>query len=225
MTNGDRPRGFASPPCFLHEIEGYDEGDVDDVQQRIDVARWRKAKRERLLAERAAIPAAQRRASSERIVAQLSELLHPLKDVTVSAYWPFRAEPEIRPFLGHVVAEGGRTALPVVVKPRQPLSFRLWQKGDPLQLGVWKIPIPLDAAPVVAPDIVIAPVVGFDPECYRLGYGGGFFDRTLASMEHRPRVIGIGYGCAAIPTIFPQTHDIPMDFIVTESGLTSPVAA
>lgn len=70
--------------------------------------------------------------------------------------------------------------------------------------------------------MVIAPVVGFDPICYRLGYGGGLFDRTLAAMPERPRVFGVGYKQAAIPTIYPQPHDIPMDIVVTEDGIAAP---
>ena len=74
------------------------------------------------------------------------------------------------------------------------------------------------------PDIVISPVVGYDPACYRLGYGGGFFDRTLAALPARPRVIGIGYSSARLATIHPQPHDIPMDLIVTETGTVRPQA-
>lgn len=76
---------------------------------------------------------------------------------------------------------------------------------------------PADAEAVV-PDAMIVPVVGFDSACHRLGYGGGFFDRTLAALPRRPRVIGVGYGQAVIATIHPQPHDIPMDVVVTEQG-------
>jgi 5,10-methenyltetrahydrofolate synthetase len=86
--------------------------------------------------------------------------------------------------------------------------------------GLWKIPVPADGAALI-PTVVIAPVVGFDAECYRLGYGGGFFDRTLAAMAAKPLVIGLGYPCASIPTIYPQSHDIPMDWIV--SGVKPPM--
>jgi 5,10-methenyltetrahydrofolate synthetase len=68
------------------------------------------------------------------------------------------------------------------------------------------------------PDIVIAPLVGFDPRCFRLGYGGGFFDRTLATLEHKPLVIGIGFESQRIDTIHPLAHDIPMDVIITQTG-------
>lgn len=80
--------------------------------------------------------------------------------------------------------------------------------------GLWKIPYPAEGAEVL-PSVVIAPLVGFDKNGFRLGYGGGFFDRTLAGFDARPLVIGVGYPGASIPTIFPQPHDIPMDWIVT----------
>lgn len=142
--------------------------------------------------------------------------------MTVSAYRPFRGEPDLRALLERVVAHGGRTALPVVIARAQPLIFRAWSKGEPLERGVWNIPVPAAEAAIVAPDIVIAPVVGFDAACYRLGYGGGFFDRTLAAAVKRPRVFGVGYKQAAIPTIYPQPHDIPMDVVVMEDGVIAP---
>lgn len=81
--------------------------------------------------------------------------------------------------------------------------------------------MPAERRPCI-PDIVVAPVVGFDAACYRLGYGGGFFDRTLAAMPERPRGIGVGYSRAKLATIYPQLHDIPMDLIVTETGAVRP---
>jgi 5-formyltetrahydrofolate cyclo-ligase len=115
-------------------------------------------------------------------------------------------------------ARGGRTALPIVVEKGQPLIFRAYVPGDRLEKGVWNIPIPAEGDPVL-PDIVISPIVGIDPRNYRLGYGGGFFDRTLAAMPFKPLVIGVGYEHQRIATIYPQPHDIPMDRIVTEAFL------
>jgi 5-formyltetrahydrofolate cyclo-ligase len=120
-----------------------------------------------------------------------------------------------------VLDAGGRCALPVVVEKKAPLLFRLWEPGRRLVPGVWNIPIPADGAEV-SPGVVIAPVVGFDGACYRLGYGGGFFDRTLATLPHRPLAIGIGYVTAAISTIYPLPHDVPMNAIVTERGILKP---
>ena len=192
-----------------------------DVQQRADVGRWRKSERERLIAIRLAIPADERRLHSERIAGWLDEALGDISGRIVSAYWSFRGEPDLRFWMEGLADRGAVCALPVVVQRHAPLAFRGWRRGDKLQPGVWNIPVPSDG-PSVTPDIVLAPVVGFDPACYRLGYGGGFFDRTLAALPRPPRIVGVGYARQAIRTIYPQGHDIPMDMIVTELGIVTP---
>lgn len=101
------------------------------------------------------------------------------------------------------------------------LVFRRWWPGATMLSGVWNIPVPAEGIDVM-PDVVVSPVVGFDPACYRLGYGGGFYDRTLAAMARQPRVIGVGFALAAIATIHPLPHDIPMQAIVTERGCSVP---
>lgn len=181
------------------------------------VARWRKAERERLIASRLAVPADERARMAERIAAGLDALIGDPKDRIVSLYWPFRGEPDFRPWIASITARGATGALPVVVEKGRPLIFRAYRPGDRLEKGVWNIPIPAEG-PEVFPDVVIAPVVGFDPLNYRLGYGGGFFDRTLAALPAKPLAIGVGYSLQAIPTIHPQPHDIPMDRIVTEAA-------
>lgn len=215
MSDDESP-SYASPPCFLHELEP-DFRPAEPAEWR-DVARWRKAERDRLIAARLAIPAATRTSFAEMIAAGLDAVIGDVAGKTVSLYWPFRGEPDLRPWLTSIVGRGGRTALPVVVEKARPLVFRAYRPGDPLEKGVWNIPIPVRDEPVI-PDVVIAPVVGFDPKRYRLGYGGGFFDRTLASLPRKPLVIGIGYDIQAISTIYAQPHDIPMDRIVTETGV------
>lgn len=215
---------YASPPCMMHEVDpaymGLEIG--SDRQQRADVARWRKAERERLLSARLAIPHDVRRKQQERIIEHLENAMGDATGLTVSAYWPFRGEPDLRGLLERVIARGGRAALPVVIARGEPLIFRAWRPGAPMERGVWNIPVPARDADILVPDIVIAPVVGFDPACYRLGYGGGFFDRTLAAMASRPRVFGVGYRQAAIRTIYPQPHDIPMDVIVADDRIVRP---
>jgi hypothetical protein len=116
-----------------------------------------------------------------------------------------------------MVAAGKQVALPVVVQKGQPLEFRPWTPGCEMMMGVWNIPIP-DTRERVTPRLLLAPVVGFDPQRYRLGYGGGYFDRTLAALGGDRTVIGVGYDSQAIATVHPLTHDIAMDRIVTESG-------
>jgi 5-formyltetrahydrofolate cyclo-ligase len=184
------------------------------------VSAWRKTMRVRLLAERMAIPAEQRAAWSEQIAVQLLDRIEAANARMVSAYWPIRGEPELRPLLRILQERGIGTALPVALALRRPLIFREWTPGARLERGLWKIPFPADGAEVI-PDVVISPVVGFDPANYRLGYGGGFFDRTLAALPSRPLVLGVGYAITAIPTIHPQSHDIPMSQIVTERGVAN----
>ncbi len=165
------------------------------------------------------IPAAKRQALGEKIAAHVEGAMGDVRGLTISAYWPFRGEPDFRSLMARVRERGGRTALPVCIKRAAPMSFRIWAQGDPLERGVWNIPIPAETAEIVIPDIVIAPLVGFDAEKYRLGYGGGYFDRTLAALAQKPKVIGAGYAAALMPTIYPQPYDIPMDVIVTERGV------
>lgn len=223
MTDSDDELGsFASPPCSMHQVDPayvMPVAAAPDPSRRAEIMRWRKGERERLIAARIAIAGDARRQYAERISAQLESAIGELAGLTVSAYWPFRGEPDLRGLLKRVAARGGRAALPVVVKRGEPLVFRAWAPGDPLERGVWNIPVPPEHAEVVRPDVVIAPVVGFDPLCFRLGYGGGYFDRTLAALPTRPRVFGVGYAQAAIATIHPQPHDVAMDFVVTEQGM------
>jgi 5-formyltetrahydrofolate cyclo-ligase len=215
-----RPRGYASPPCLARET---DPTHLDplavDTQQASDVARWRKAARAQLLAERAALSVAVRQAAAEAIAVHLDALLSAriptIEELTISAWWPIKAELNLRHWLESLLARGARVALPVVVKPAAPLVFRLWTPETRMVKGFWKIPVPADG-PEVVPNVTLAPVVGWDGAGYRLGYGGGYFDRTLAALVPRPLTIGVGLCAARVPSIFPQPHDIAMDVIVTE---------
>ncbi|QKC77533.1 5-formyltetrahydrofolate cyclo-ligase [Mesorhizobium erdmanii] len=211
--DGDSPAQYSSPPRFMHELDPEFRPPLSDWT---DVRRWRKAERERLIAARLAVSADARAAMSLRIAQGLDAVIGEISGRMVSLYWPFRGEPDLRPWMASINERGGRTALPIVVEKGQPLIFRAYKPGDRLEKGVWNIPIPAEGDPVL-PDIVISPIVGIDPSHYRLGYGGGFFDRTLAAMPFKPLVIGVGYEMQRIDTIYPQPHDIPMDRIVTEA--------
>jgi 5,10-methenyltetrahydrofolate synthetase len=208
-----------APPCFLHEV-GRDGAPVDAQQVR-DVARWRRAERLRLIALRCALPAEDRARHTAAIVCQLDEMISPRPNEIISAYWPIRAEPDLRPWMREACLRGLRVALPVALELGQPMTFREWRPDSAMARGLWKIPYPAEG-PEVSPTTVLAPLVGFDSACYRLGYGGGFFDRTLAAMVRKPVVIGLGYPQLRIPTIFPQRHDVPMNWIVTGSELPLP---
>lgn len=182
-----------------------------------ETARFRSAERERLIAARQAIPAELRAAHTAAIAAALEQLIGTGQQEIVSVYWPIRAEPDLRAWMHAACARGVAIALPVAVALGQPLTFRPWRPGAAMARGLWKIPYPAEG-PEVTPTTVLAPLVGFDAACYRLGYGGGFFDRTLAALQPRARVIGVGYRQLEIATIRPQPHDVPMDMIVTEES-------
>lgn len=207
---------YASPPCFMHEVS--EDGVCDTPVKQdgwADVARWRKAERNRLIEARLALDTQERQARSERIAVTLDRIVGRVSGRIVGSYWPFRGEPDLRNWSIRVIERGGRIALPVVIRKGWPLEFRIWSPGDPLERGIMDILVP-SRGPSVQPDVAIAPVVGFDAANFRLGYGGGFFDRTLAAMPRRAFVIGVGYAESRLNTIYPQPHDIAMDAIVTD---------
>jgi 5-formyltetrahydrofolate cyclo-ligase len=183
-----------------------------------EVKAWRRSERQRLLALRTATPAAPRRVWGRAIEARLHPMLAERPGMILGVYWPFQAEFDARPLVERLIAAGFSAALPVVVDKKGPLEYRIWRPGDPLIDGVWGIPIP-ERREVVVPQAVLAPLVGFDRQCYRLGYGGGYFDRTLASLTPKPTAIGVGFELSRLETIHPQDFDIPMDLIVTEAGI------
>lgn len=216
MSDNDNSRGYASPPCFMHELtpEFQPDDRPADATAWTDVKRWRKAERQRLIDQRMAVPADERALGTQDIAAGLTKAIGDPSPHLIGIYWPFKAEPDLRGWMDETIAAGGHFALPVVIQAGQPLEYRAWAPGEPLERGVWNILVPANG-PAIYPSVVIAPVVGFDGDNYRLGYGGGFFDRTLAAMPKKPLVIGIGYAQARIATIYPQPHDIPMDMIIT----------
>jgi 5,10-methenyltetrahydrofolate synthetase len=202
MSGDGEPEGFASSPCFANELE------IDDS------AEWRREARARLIEARLAVPAEERARVAVEVATTLERVVRPEPGLTIGIYWPFRGELDLRGWMAAAHEAGARVALPVVVEKAAPLEFRPWSPDCAMTRGVWNIPIPADGQPVT-PDVVIAPLVGFDAGCYRLGYGGGFYDRTLASINPRPLIVGVGMAMAAIPSIRPQPFDIPMDAIVT----------
>ncbi len=208
-----------------------------------DLAGWRTALRRELIAARAALApevlAAYRHSIDFHIQPALLRTLAGLaraesRPAVIAFCWPYMNEYDARPLLAGLrgTAGGLVTALPVVVAPKTPLIFRHWRPGVAMIAGPLGIPFPRDT-PEVRPDAVLLPVVGFDAAGYRLGYGGGYFDRTLAAMlpspldgpaprvveGTRPLVIGTAYEMLSLPTIYPQPHDQPLDFLVTERGL------
>ena len=182
------------------------------------VRAWRKAERDRLVAARVALPRAERDGANAAIGAALEQLTLRRGGGLVGFYWPFKGEFDARPLARRLIGQGLRFALPVVVEKGAPLDFREWRPGIRLVPGIWQIPVPADG-PTVTPDLVWVPLLGFDSAGYRLGYGGGYYDRTLGRAVPRPFAVGIGYERVRLASIRPQPHDIPMDAIVTEAGV------
>jgi 5-formyltetrahydrofolate cyclo-ligase len=178
---------------------------------------WRKAEREWLIAMRENLDAATLALFRQRIDAHLWRSFPGLAAARLAFCWPIRGEYDARRLTQRLRERGAVTALPVVVAPRQPLVFREWHPGVTLASGPLGIPFPVGSDPVV-PTAALVPMIGWDEAGYRLGYGGGFFDRTLASLARKPVVIGVSYELAKIKTIRPQSWDIPMDWVVTERG-------
>jgi 5-formyltetrahydrofolate cyclo-ligase len=136
----------------------------------------------------------------------------------ISAFHSFGTEISTFELFDKLVAEGWTTALPVVVAKNTPLLFRQWAPGDALVLGRWDIQIPPETAPEVQPDILLVPMLAFDRRGYRMGYGGGFYDRTLAKLRALKNVtaIGVAYAGQEVDMVPHDAHDQPLDWIMTE---------
>ncbi|MGE0006195.1 MAG: 5-formyltetrahydrofolate cyclo-ligase [Parvibaculaceae bacterium] len=142
----------------------------------------------------------------------------------VSGFYPYQAEINVLPLLARLVSEGWQTALPVVMAKGEPLTFRAWAPGEPTGRGIWDIHIPLETAAELKPDVLLVPMLAFDRRGYRLGYGGGFYDRTLAELRKLKPVVAIGvaYAEQEMPAVPITSHDEPLDWILTERGVIEP---
>jgi 5-formyltetrahydrofolate cyclo-ligase len=178
----------------------------------------RRAQRALLLARRQAIPLEQRRAWDRLITERLLRAFPVRAPLVVAFYWPMQAEFDPRFVVRAWRDAGARAVLPVVRAQKTPMEFREWWPGVPTRQGAYNLPEPL-GTDVLRPDVLLVPPVGFDAAGYRLGYGGGFYDRTLAAMSPPPLKIGVGYELSRMDTIGPLPHDIPMDIVVTEAGV------
>ena len=185
-----------------------------------EIKSWRKAQRETLIAARTAIVPDQHRVWNDRITTLLLAGFAVPPGTVIGFCWPYKGEFDARFVVRRWRDEGAIATLPAVIEKARPLQFRKWWPGAPMRAGVYDIPVP-DGTDVLIPDIVIVPMNGFDEQGYRLGYGGGYFDRTLAALERRVLAVGVSYEALRLPTIHPQPHDIPMDFVVTEASLYS----
>ena len=183
-----------------------------------DLNAWRKAERARLIEARMAMPLDEHKAASQAISDCLAARFPADSFTSLGGYWPFRREYDCIPLMRTVIAAGGKVALPVVIQKGQPLEFRPWTPESRMEAGVWNILHPAEGEPM-KPAALLIPLVGFDRKGFRLGYGAGFYDRTIATYDAWPLRIGVGFDVSRLDDIHPHEHDIPMDFIVTEKGV------
>jgi 5-formyltetrahydrofolate cyclo-ligase len=136
----------------------------------------------------------------------------------VSGFIPYKSEITTLPLMTSLIHIGWRTALPVVIARDTPLVFRAWSPGDRLEPGVWDIPVPLATAPEVLPDLLLVPGLSFDRKGFRLGYGGGFYDRTLVKLRAVKPVtaIGVAYHAQIVDEVVRDAFDAPLDYVMTE---------
>jgi 5-formyltetrahydrofolate cyclo-ligase len=184
----------------------------------VDTAAWRRETRKLSIAERLRMAPEAHQAAATAVESALAGFLLPLPPQTLGAYWPYRGEVDLGRLMQKLRDRGWITALPRVVGPHQPLEYLRWDADSEMEAGVYGIPVPRARVPV-RPDVLLAPLVAFDEAKYRLGYGAGYFDATLAGLAPRPRAIGVGFELGRVHTTYPLATDIPMDLIVTEAGI------
>ncbi|MBZ0131959.1 MAG: 5-formyltetrahydrofolate cyclo-ligase [Rhodocyclaceae bacterium] len=182
-----------------------------------DLRAYRNALRSRLIAAREALPAAEHARLSQAIERHLADLVDATSPRILAFCWPFRAEFDARSLIAARLPHGLRACLPVVMDSNSPLEFREWTPRSEMIEDRYGIHIPA-RGDTLQPDAILMPLNGFDEAGYRLGYGGGYFDRSLAGMNPRPLAIGVGFELARVDSIRPQSYDLPMDTIVTEAG-------
>lgn len=141
-------------------------------------------------------------------------------DQIVALYWPIRDEMDTRKLLSTLIDGGTSVCLPVVMGDDRPLIFRVWDGLSNLDVAGFGTMAPGPDAPTVEPDIILMPLAAYDSAGHRLGYGKGFYDRTIAGMDKRPQVIGFGFSVQQVDQVPAEAHDIPLNMMITELGVT-----
>ena len=179
------------------------------------------ALRNRALALRASLNAGERAEAARAAASHFFQAIPVRSSDVVAGYWRIRDEMDCQPILLPLMNAGQPVALPVVLGGGLPLEMRLWQADTALQAAGFGTLAPPDGAPRAVPDIVIMPLLGFDRFGTRLGYGGGYYDRTLAAMKKQPTLVGLAFAIQEFDHIPREDHDVPLHAIVTENGVRS----
>jgi 5-formyltetrahydrofolate cyclo-ligase len=189
------------------------------------IAAEKAALRKLMRARRAALAPEMRAAASIALRDGLTAWLPTEKfaraDEVIAGYWPIRDELDPRPAMQAFAERGHRLALPVSIAKGEPLVFRAWSPGDPLAPDIMGIQAPLSDAPEVVPGLVLIPMLAFDSSCRRLGYGAGFYDRTLATLRSRVGILAVGlaFDAQEVERVPVAKGDEPLDQVVTEKNV------
>ena len=196
----------------------------------MDIKNGKKSLRERLIRERLDLP--NRLELSEQLQRVMRFWLVDRQDTVIGAYWPIKGEFDPLPALHRWKEDGElleepqlrRIALPVINKEHKTLTFHAWYPGCPMEEDAYGIPKPKDTE-LIVPTLLFVPCVGYGPGGYRLGYGGGFYDRTLAVLEPHPFTVGLGFTHGFLEDLLPDEHDIPLDAILNDNGVVWPLGS
>jgi len=171
------------------------------------------------MARRAALPPRYREAATLKLAAHGLGFLDSRFE-TVAGFSPIGAEIDPRPLLDRLAREGVGLCLPVLQAKGEALRFRRWQAGDPLRDGVWGIAEPLPTAPETEPDVMLVPLLAFDAAGRRLGYGGGYYDRTLRALRARRTLaaVGLAFDEQEVDAVPGLDYDERLDWVLTPSG-------
>lgn len=179
---------------------------------------WRKQQRTQLLTARSALTPVQRAEIAQGCLVKIKDLLAQYPPGSLGIYWPIKGELDLRPLAETLLADGWTLSVPVINNQTQQLDFAHWHPAMAMKKGTWNIPVPINPY-FVKPQRLLVPLLGFDQANYRLGYGGGYYDRTLAAWTDQPQTIGVGMEIGRLKSIFPEQHDIAMDVIITETTM------
>ncbi|WBQ09720.1 5-formyltetrahydrofolate cyclo-ligase [Hyphomonadaceae bacterium ML37] len=181
---------------------------------------WRKQRARAAALKRRAAAHAGDPEAGRRLADHFPDCLWPKLHSVVAGYHAVRSEIDPAPLMETFWCEQARLALPCVTAPDAPLAFRAWAPGDALETGAYSIACPQPRAPVLTPDLVLVPLLAFDHMGRRLGYGGGFYDRTIAALRAAGdvQVVGLAYSAQRLTRVPSAAHDMRLDWIVTEHG-------
>lgn len=177
------------------------------------------ALREQAQKQRAALSSSERSEAASSAARLFFNSIPIEKGQVISAYWPIRDEIDSKPVLGGLMDDGHTVCLPVIMGDEVPLIFRQWESGAALYEAGFGTLAPAEGAPVLVPELLIIPLLGFDNAGTRLGYGKGHYDRSIAGMKKKPLLVGYAFAAQELKSIPREGHDVPLDFLITETGV------